>query len=295
MLSFLPAPVRGGVAFLLLILNTLFWCALLLGLALVKLIVPIPSWRAALTKTLIWLAENWISGNKATAVLLHKNQWDTPDLTDLNRDEWYLVVSNHQSWVDILVLQSVFNRRIPFLKFFIKQGLIWIPVIGLAWWALDFPFIKRYSKTYLQKHPEKRGKDLEATRRACEKFKTTPISVMNFLEGTRFTPEKHGRQQSPYQHLLRPKAGGIALVLDAMGDIIHTMLNVTIIYPDGRPTFWDYLSGRVQNVIVRVEKAPIPARLSQGDYMNDAAFKTEFQEWVNTLWQEKDDLITELL
>ena len=118
---------------------------------------------------------------------------------------------------------------------------------------------------------------------------------MNFLEGTRFTPEKHGRQQSPYQHLLRPKAGGIALVLDAMGDVIQTMLNVTIIYPDGRPTFWDYLSGRVQNVIVRVEKAPIPARLSQGDYMNDAAFKTEFQEWVNTLWQEKDDLIAKLL
>ena len=158
MLSFLPAPVRGGVAFLLLILNTLFWCALLLGLALVKLIVPIPSWRAALTKTLIWLAENWISGNKATAVLLHKNQWDTPDLTDLNRDEWYLVVSNHQSWVDILVLQSVFNRRIPFLKFFIKQGLIWIPVIGLAWWALDFPSSSAIPKPIYKNIPKNGAK-----------------------------------------------------------------------------------------------------------------------------------------
>lgn len=291
MFSFLPAPIRGGIAFLLLILNTLFWCIPLLLIALVKLLVPIPSWRTGLTKTLIWIAENWISGNKATAVLLHQNKWQTPDLANLNRDEWYLVVSNHQSWVDILVLQSLFNRRIPFLKFFIKQELIWVPVIGLAWWALDFPFLKRYSKTYLQKHPEKRGQDLEATRKACEKFQTTPISVMNFLEGTRFTPEKHGRQQSPYRHLLRPKAGGIALVLDAMGNTIQTMLNVTIIYPDGIPTFWDYLSGRAQNIIVHVDKAPIPTHVSQGDYMNDAEFKVEFQNWVNTIWQEKDELI----
>lgn len=295
MLSFLPAPVRGGIAFLLLILNTLFWCIPLLALALVKLIAPVPAWRTALTKTLIWIAENWISGNKGTAVLLHKYQWDIQGVEDLNRDEWYLVVSNHQSWVDILVLQSVFNRRIPFLKFFIKQELIWVPVIGLAWWALDFPFLKRYSKAYLEKHPEKQGQDLEATRQACEKFKTTPISVMNFLEGTRFTTEKHGRQQSPHRHLLRPKAGGIALVLDAMGDIIQTMLNVTIVYPDGRPTFWDYLSGRTQNVIVRVEKSPLPPQLSSGDYMNNAAFKTEFQAWVNAVWQEKDDVIAQLL
>ena len=295
MLSFLPAPIRGGIAFLLLIINTLFWCMPLLVLALFKLIIPVPGWRTAVTKALIWLAENWISGNKATAVLLHRQQWDVQGVEDLSLEKWYLVVSNHQSWVDILVLQSVFNRRIPFLKFFIKQRLIWVPVIGLAWWALDFPFLKRYSKEYLHKHPEKQGQDLEATRQACEKFQTTPISVMNFLEGTRFTLEKHGRQQSPYRHLLRPKAGGAALVLNAMGNAIQTMLNVTIIYPDGIPTFWDYLSGRAQNVIVRVEKSSIPAHFSQGDYMNDSKFKVEFQKWVNALWQEKDGLIGKTL
>ncbi|MCP4426024.1 MAG: acyltransferase [Chloroflexi bacterium] len=291
MFSFLPAPIRGGIAFLLLVINTLFWCIPLLALALLKLILPIPAWRAAISKGLIWVAQNWISGNGVTASLLHKYQWDIQEVADLSRKNWYLVVSNHQSWVDIFVLQSAFNRRIPFLKFFIKQELIWIPVIGLAWWALDFPFIKRYSKEYLRKHPKKRGKDLETTRKACEKFQTMPISVMNFMEGTRFSMKKHGRQQSPYQHLLRPKAGGIALVLDAMGDIIQTMLNVTIIYPNGSPTFWDYLSGRAQNVIVRVEQSPISAHLAQGDYMNDPEFKVEFQDWVNTLWQEKDALI----
>ncbi len=61
----------------------------------------------------------------------------------LHQRGWYLVSSNHQSWVDILVLQRIFHGRIPFLKFFLKQELIWVPVIGLAWWALDFPFMKR--------------------------------------------------------------------------------------------------------------------------------------------------------
>ncbi len=295
MLSFLPIPVRGVIALLLLIINTLFWSVLLLLLTLFKLILPITAVRTALTKALIWIAENWISGHKAIASLLHKHRWDVQGVEDLSLDDWYLVISNHQSWADIFVLQSIFNRRIPFLKFFIKQELIWVPVIGLAWWALDFPFIKRYSKEYLQKHPEKRGQDLEATRKACRKFLTTPISVMNFLEGTRFTDEKYGRQQSPYQHLLRPKAGGIALVLNAMGSAIQTMLNVTIVYPDGIPTFWDYLSGRTPNIIVRVEKSAIPPHFVQGDYMNDPEFKIEFQNWINALWQEKDDLIDQLI
>ena len=97
------------------------------------------------------------------------------------------------------------------------------------------------SEAYLKKHPEMRAKDQEATRRACAKFALIPTSVTNFMEGTRFTPAKHARQQSPYRYLLKPKAGGVALALHALGDKFHSILDVTIVYPDGIPGFWSFL------------------------------------------------------
>ena len=193
---------------------------------------------------LLWIAEAWISCNSAWMALTQRSEWDVSGLDELDYRSWYMVSCNHQSWVDILVLQHLLNRRIPLLKFFLKQQLIWVPVMGLAWWALDFPFMRRHSEQYLKKHPEMRGKDQETTRRACEKFALVPTSVMNFLEGTRFTPAKHARQQSPYAHLLKPKAGGMALALNAMGDKFQAILDVTIVYPDGRPTFWQFPAGQ---------------------------------------------------
>jgi 1-acyl-sn-glycerol-3-phosphate acyltransferase len=197
--------------------------------------------------------------------------------------------------VDILVLQHLLNRRIPLLKFFLKQQLIWVPVMGLAWWALEFPFMRRHTEEYLKKHPEMRGKDQETTRKACEKYALIPTSVMNFLEGTRFTPAKHAKQQSPYRHLLKPKAGGMALALNAMGDKFQAILDVTIVYPDGPISFADFLSGKLRRVIVRVCRLPVPQHLMSGDYTQDPAFREAFSQWVQQLWREKDAQIEALL
>jgi 1-acyl-sn-glycerol-3-phosphate acyltransferase len=166
--------------------------------------------------------------------------------------------------------------------------------MGVAWWALDFPFMKRYSKEFLAKHPEMRGKDTETTRKACERFKEIPVSVMNFLEGTRFTQAKHDQQQSPYRYLLKPKAGGIAFVLSSMGGLLHSMLDVTIVYNEKTIGFWDLMCGRVHSVKVRVTQREIPAEFAAGDYENDAEFRERFQTWVSDLWLEKDALIGSL-
>ncbi len=291
MFNFLPSILIGIINFIFVIVNTVFWCSIMYVVILFKLLIPIKSWQQLCTKGAIWLAEAWISCNSGMMWLTQKTDWQVMGLDGLERDDWYVVVSNHQSWVDILVLQHLFNRRIPFLKFFLKQALIWIPVINLAWWGLDFPFMKRYSREYLTKHPEKRGKDLETTRKACERFKLTAVSVMNFMEGTRYKPHKHAKQQSPYKYLLRPKAGGIAYVLAAMNGQIKTMINVTIVYPDGVPGMWDFLSGQVRHIVVNVEKRKIPAQYLQGDYQNDTTFREQFQAWVRDLWEEKDELI----
>jgi 1-acyl-sn-glycerol-3-phosphate acyltransferase len=217
-------------------------------------------------------------------------QWDIRGLEGLSMNEWYLVISNHQTWVDIVVLQKVFNYRIPFLKFFLKKELIWIPLLGVAWWALDFPFMKRYTASFLKKHPHLKGKDIEITRKACEKFKNTPVSIMNFVEGTRFTPEKHNRQNSPFKHLLKPKAGGVGFVLTAMGEHLHRIVNVTIIYPEGDTGFWSFLCGRIHEIQVRIQTLPLTKDLL-GDYIKNEAYQARFQAWLNELWREKDRIM----
>jgi 1-acyl-sn-glycerol-3-phosphate acyltransferase len=205
------------------------------------------------------------------------------------------VLSNHQSWVDILVLQKAFNRRIPFLKFFLKQELIWVPFLGLAWWALDFPFMKRHSATYLQKHPQARGEDLDATRKACERFALLPTSVMNFVEGTRYTTAKHKATKSPYRHLLRPRPGGVAFVLSAMGGMLHSVLDVTVAYSESSPTLWDLCCGRLGAVRMHVLRRPIEPWVAQGDYAEDSRLRARFKEWLGELWTEKDARLDTML
>ena len=287
MLSFLPAFLRGTLAILLLALNTICCASVLFLLALVKLL-PIPTLQKRCTIIMIRVAEFWILCNSGWMALTGNTRWEIEGLEQLDYRGWYLVTSNHQSWVDIIALQHVLNRRMPMLKFFLKQELIWVPIIGLCWWALDFPFMKRYSKAYLAKHPEKAGQDLATTRKACEKFKTTPVAVFNFLEGTRLTPAKHAEQQSPFSYLLKPKSGGIAFVLDAMGNQLRSLLDITIHYPGGNPSFWDLLSGKVPEVVIHCELKPIPPEFLGKDYQNDEAFRAEFQAWVNQLWVDKD-------
>lgn len=295
MTKFIPAPVRGVVAGTLLAANTLFWCVLLYIPAILKLIVPWQPWRVQCTRAIILVSECWVACNDLWLKLTPERQWTVEGVENLERRSWYLVISNHQSWVDIFAMQKIFNRRAPFLKFFLKQELIWVPVIGLAWWGLDFPFMKRYSASYLARHPEKRGQDRETTRKACEKFRYSPVSVMNFVEGTRFTKAKHRAQKSPYQHLLRPKAGGTAFVLDAMGEMIDTLVDVTIVYPDGTPTLWDFLCGRVRRVHLELTTAPIPdsVRGPVGD--EETAHRNKVKAWLHEIWLKKDARIGEVL
>ena len=201
-----------------------------------------------------WIAESWIAVNSFWMRLVQPIEWDVQGLEKLDLTHSWLVTSNHQSWVDILALQNQFNRRLPLLKFFLKQELIWVPVIGLC----------------------------------------NPVAVFNFLEGTRFTQEKHDQQKSQFEHLLKPKAGGIAFVLDAMGEQLHGMVNVTLYYPQGKPQLWDLLSGQIKRIVMRIEVMPIPQQFIGQSYDQNMQYRAESQEWVNQLWLEKDQQLTQL-
>lgn len=288
--------LRAGIVLVAIILNTLVMCLFLFFFTLLKLILPFAPVRRPINRVLALIAEIWIGNNNAAIRLVSRVKLTVSGDDSLDYRNWYLVTSNHQSWADILLLQMVFNRRIPLLKFFLKQELIKVPILGLCWWALDFPFMKRYSKAEIEANPSLKGKDLETTRKACEKFKEMPTSVMNFFEGTRFTTAKHDAQQSPYRHLLKPKAGGTAFALSAMGGKLTTLLDVTLIYPPHAPTnLMAFLGGHIRQVDVIVTQRPIPAWAAQGDYENDPQFRLRFQEWISTIWAEKDQLIEERL
>ena len=286
--------IRGVLSLVVYALNTIACCTPLFIIAIVKLVLPIKPVQNGCRRVLTGIATCWIAVNNLNQRLFNGIHWDVEGLDNLDPKGWYMVVANHQSWVDILVLQNVFHRKIPFLKFFLKKELFWFPLLGQAWWALDFPFMKRYSRQFLKQHPHLIGKDLEITRRACEKFRSIPVSVMNFVEGTRFSQEKHARQRSPYNHLLRTKAGGLAFVLAAMGDKLQHLVDVTIAYPQGVGSFWDFVCGRVKEIRVRVKTLPINSEL-MGDYLQDPQFKREFQRWLNNLWHQKDQDLARMI
>ena len=151
-----------------------------------------------------------------------------------------------------------------------------MPLVGLVWWALDFPFLRRRGGA-------SGARDLATARAACARFRALPTSVMSFVEGTRFTPAKHEAQGSPYRHLLKPKAGGMMTTLDVLGDRLDAVLDVTIFYPGRVPSFVDVLCGRVPEVRVHIDRQPVPAT---GDGQPLAV--TGVQAWLAELWQAKD-------
>ncbi|WP_318370239.1 acyltransferase [Enterobacter sp.] len=261
---------------------------------LIKILLPIPGVWHAVSTFCHFMMYCWCAG---LAALLHLNphlKWDVQGLEGLSKRNWYLLICNHHSWADIVVLCVILRKCIPMNKYFLKQQLAWIPFIGFACWALDMPFMRRYSRSYLLRHPERRGKDVETTRRSCEKFSRHPTTIVNFVEGSRFTEEKRLQTHSPFRNLLQPKAAGIAMALNVLGGQFDKLLNVTLCYPENdRQPFHDMLTGKLTRIVVRVDLLPVTQAL-HGDYINDRVFKRSFQQWLSDRWTEKDQLIDDI-
>lgn len=285
------STLKGIVSVLLLIFSTLFWGVPLVLLTALKLITPGRRLRRTVLHGLNGVALNWIGFN-----LWWMRHWLKPQVSmnlpeGLARDQWWLVLSNHRSWTDIFMLLMGLHRRIPMPRFFLKQQLIWVPIVGLAWWALEYPFMRRYTKRQLARKPQLARIDREATERMCERAREMPIAIFNFVEGTRFTPAKRDLQNSPFRHLLRPKAGGIAQVLNLLGDRLSGILDFTLRYQNPNPTFWGFLCGREGPISVEARRLDVPAWMQEGSYYDDPHYKERFHSWLNALWQEKDEAL----
>ena len=235
----------------------------------------------------------WTGGNRW---LLKRLDLIEPEIVwkhidDVSLDKWYLVISNHQSWTDIILLQSYLYGKIPPLKFFTKQQLIWVPGIGLAMYVLGFPYVKRVSKAQIKANPNLRNADRDNIAEACKGFKNHPTSILNFLEGTRRTSAKQLNQSSDYKNLLKPKIGGIEYVIKDMGDYLHKLIDVTIVYPDGTPTFWQFVKGECRSVKFVVSHHEIPKEVLVD---NDIERRSSLSGWIKTIWMQKDQQISEM-
>lgn len=295
MLNFLPGPVLFFISTVLLIINTALWSTLVFLGGLVKLLLPFRRGRAAATRVMNGFMWGWATCNGGILRLIAKIEWDVQGIDSLKKDGWYLLISNHLSGFDIAAHTYVFRNNIPMLKFFLKKELLYVPFMGLGCWALDMPFMNRTSPAKLKKNPKLRGKDLATTRRSCEKFRDLPTSIINYVEGSRFTEDKRRRQNSPYKHLLKPKAGGIAFTLSAMGEQFDALLNITVAYPDAKgDVLKSVMHGEVSKVVIRVETMPVPQVDSQR-YFSEPEYRVEFQRWLNQLWEQKDQQIDAIM
>lgn len=296
MLSVIFPPVVMGILTAVVVSAWMLVSFILLSPAALLKLIPYPPLQRVCSQFTIWIATNWVRNDKILLRLLHAVQWDVDVRAKLDPNKNYLLISNHQSWIDILVLFDLLHTRTPFPRFFLKWELMYVPVIGIACWAMDFPFMRRHGKEALQANPELRNQDLETTRRACELYKTEPVTVINFLEGTRFTEAKRVARQSPYRHLLRPKAAGMSFALNAMGEQFGGIIDVTIAYhPTDKPLLWSFCCGEQNQLSIHVDLLPIPAEMISGDYERDPEYRKRFQSWINGIWTRKDARLERML
>lgn len=287
--------LRGIVSLILYALNPLILASIILLSSIFIFLIPIRHVRFVIRRDFLQKipvcfahVNNWI------AQISTSGKWNVLGTGELKKNGWYLMVSNHCSWLDILVLGNIFNHKIPSLKFFMKKELLWqLPLAGLACYVLDYPFMSRHSHEQVKKNPKLKGKDIETTKKACNVLRDYPATLINFLEGTRFTSEKKERQHSPYDHLLKPRAGGVAVVLHELQDVLSGIINVTICYPGGAPSLWQFACGDFKEIIVRYEVLPITPDLI-GNYHEDRNFRTYIQQHFNGLWQHNDEILKRL-
>lgn len=289
-----PSLFTGVVMVVAMAAHSLVWLLFLYVFALLRFLLPFGPTRRLLAHILVGIAEGWVVCNRFLLAHVLPTRRYVTGLDGLDPRQSYLICSNHRSWVDPLLLVTSLQGHVPFFRFFAKRELIWLPFFGVAFWALDFPFMRRYSREHLERNPADRGRDLATARELGEKFRRMPTSVVNFAEGTRLTRAKHAGQESPYRHLLRPRSGGSAYIIAAMGERLGGFLDCTVVYP-GEVSFGKFLCGRIPWMALDVRRREIPHHFLEGDYLDDPGHRAEFQAWMRTIWEDKDRRIDEIL
>lgn len=250
--------------------NLVLWIVPLVLLTLARALAPAPGFRTACTRTIdhiyrlaVHVDSFLLQRTLGIDIRIHG---DRP----VDSRQTCIVVSNHRSWFDILLLQHTITGQGPILKFLIKRELVWVPVVGWICLALDFPRLERGRRA------GGRERDLNSVVAATVGLRDSPGALVSFAEGTRFTRRKHQERGSDFRHLLNPRAGGLTVMLEELPDV--PVIDVTIIYSTDDISFWRCLAGELKSVDLILNAC----------HANDIA---DVREWLNERWRAKDELI----
>ena len=289
----IASSVIGLITFLLILIELIIGFGTLAIINIPRGIIPLKIFKIYLAKLSNIIGDLTVYGLKLIMLLMHGNNISVINNQKFDKNQWYMAMSNHQSWADIFILLAAANYKLPLLKFFMKRELWWIPFVFLANKTLNMPFVNRHSKKEIEQNPSLRNQDYKNTLKSCKRFLRTPSTIFSYAEGTRFTDEKHDQQGSPYNNLLSPKIGGMATALSAMPNI-NTLVDYTVVYKSKKRDAWSFAKGDMKHVKVLVTKYKIPDNLKNRNYANDKDYRDEFKNWIESIWTEKDKKIEEL-
>ena len=205
----------------------------------------------------------------------------------------YLILANHQSWIDIMMVMVVLGKGTTLPRFFMKWELVYMPVINICAWVLDFPIMRRYTQEDIKDRPELKNRDFDYAHEVLSRNPERQCVVVNYAEGTRFTPEKHRKNRSPYKHLLKPKVGGPQLALDCLRGRLDGIIDITLAYPGAKVSVWRLMAGRVPKVMIHVERIELPDGLDKPP--ETLAELKAFRGWMNSIWVKKDARIDQMI
>ena len=276
--------LAAGAALVAISTNLTLWCIPLLGLLILRTLVPgaRPGARAAaegIYRLAVTFDDWWLKRVSGAA-------WQDPGLA-LDRNRACIVVANHRSWADVFLIQSALARRGPVVKFLCKRELAWIPILGLIFVVFDFPVVRRRAAsgpitgatTDAMTEAQRRAADRRRVHDACQTLRSRPAAMLSFVEGTRFTRAKHARAGSPYRALLPPRAGGFEAIVQALAPDDAPVVDLTLVYPD-RCGFWAFLGGAAGAISVHAERLTMREVLDAGP-----------RDWLEARWRRKDEVL----
>ena len=267
----------SGASLLFISLNLLFWLDPLTILSALRILVPGGAFKMAIYRGMCWIyGAAVVVDNCLLKQILQIDIRITEQVVSMPSQQ-QLVLCNHRSWFDILILQAVFVPRGEILKFLIKKELVYVPIVGWICLALGFPRLTRASDA------KSREQDLQEIRKGMLKLSDEPAAILVFAEGSRFSEAKRAQSGSPYNNLLKPRPAGLDTMIKCVPQDT-AIIDVTLVYPDQPSNFWSCLSGNLGSVLVDIKSFRL-SEVAAGDVT----------EWLNDRWLVKDQLLTSLL
>ena len=189
-----------------------------------------------------------------------------------NTEQTPVVICNHQSWFDIALIQEVITGNGPIITCLIKREIAWVPIIGWICLALNFPRLRRSKKDGA------RQRDFSIIQKATQKHGSESSALLIFPEGTRFTELKKINQESPYQHLVKPKAGGLKVIKQHVS-ADTSLVDITINYHQKDVNIWNCLHGDPRKITITLDHFKL-------------AEIGDIETWLNERWLAKDKILS---